>query len=64
MVIDESHVTMPQIRGMWKGDRTRKETLVEHGFRLPAAMDNRPLYHEEFEGKISQVIFMSATPAD
>ena len=64
MVIDESHVTMPQIRGMWKADRTRKETLVEHGFRLPAAMDNRPLYHEEFEGKISQVIFMSATPAD
>lgn len=64
MVIDESHVTMPQIRGMWKGDRTRKETLVEHGFRLPAAIDNRPLYHEEFEGKISQVVFMSATPAD
>ena len=64
MVIDESHVTMPQVRGMWKGDRTRKETLVEHGFRLPAAVDNRPLYHEEFEGKIGQVVFMSATPAD
>jgi len=64
MVIDESHVTMPQIRGMWKGDRTRKETLVDHGFRLPAAIDNRPLYHEEFEGKISQVVFMSATPSD
>ena len=64
MVIDESHVTMPQIRGMWKGDRTRKETLVEHGFRLPAAIDNRPLYHEEFEEKIKQVVFMSATPAD
>jgi excinuclease ABC subunit B len=64
MVIDESHVTMPQVRGMWKGDRTRKEMLVEHGFRLPAAVDNRPLYHEEFEGKISQVVFMSATPSD
>lgn len=64
MVIDESHVTMPQIRGMWKGDRTRKETLVEHGFRLPAAIDNRPLYHEEFEGKIDKVVFMSATPSD
>jgi excinuclease ABC subunit B len=64
MVIDESHVTMPQVRGMWKGDRTRKETLVEHGFRLPAALDNRPLYHEEFEGKISQVVFMSATPSE
>jgi excinuclease ABC subunit B len=64
MVIDESHVTMPQVRGMWKGDRTRKETLVEHGFRLPAALDNRPLYHEEFEGKINQVVFMSATPSD
>jgi excinuclease ABC subunit B len=64
MVIDESHVTMPQVRGMWKGDRTRKETLVDHGFRLPAALDNRPLYHEEFEGKINQVVFMSATPSD
>lgn len=64
MVIDESHVTMPQVRGMWKGDRTRKETLVDHGFRLPAAVDNRPLYHEEFEGKINQVVFMSATPSD
>ena len=64
MVIDESHVTMPQVRGMWKGDRTRKETLVEHGFRLPAAIDNRPLYHEEFEEMINQVVFMSATPSE
>ncbi len=64
MVIDESHVSVPQIRGMWNGDRSRKETLIEHGFRLPSALDNRPLYFEEFENKIQQVIFMSATPAD
>ncbi len=63
-VIDESHVTIPQVRAMWSGDRSRKTTLVEHGFRLPAALDNRPLDFEEFEKKIDQVIFMSATPAD
>ncbi|MCE2438695.1 MAG: excinuclease ABC subunit UvrB [Candidatus Latescibacteria bacterium] len=64
IVIDESHVTLPQIRGMWNADRSRKTTLVEHGFRLPAALDNRPLYFEEFEGKVNSAIFMSATPAD
>ena len=64
IVIDESHVTLPQIRGMWNADRSRKTTLVEHGFRLPAALDNRPLYFEEFEGKVNAAIFMSATPAD
>ena len=64
LIIDESHVTVPQVRGMWNGDRSRKETLIEHGFRLPSALDNRPLYFEEFEGKISQAICMSATPAD
>ena len=64
MVLDESHVTIPQVRGMWSADRARKEILVEHGFRLPAAIDNRPLHFEEFEGKIDQVIMMSATPAD
>ena len=64
VVLDESHVTIPQVRGMWHGDRSRKEVLIEHGFRLPAALDNRPLYFEEFEKKAKQVIFMSATPAD
>ncbi|HCR17848.1 MAG TPA: excinuclease ABC subunit B, partial [Candidatus Latescibacteria bacterium] len=64
IVVDESHVSVPQIRGMWNGDRSRKETLIEHGFRLPAALDNRPLYFEEFEGKVRQAIFMSATPSD
>ncbi len=64
IVLDESHVTIPQLRGMWNGDRSRKEVLIEHGFRLPAALDNRPLYFEEFEQKAKQVIFMSATPAD
>lgn len=64
IVIDESHVTLPQIRGMWNADRSRKSTLVEHGFRLPAALDNRPLYFEEFESKIKSAVFMSATPAD
>ncbi len=63
-VIDESHVTVPQIRGMYNGDRARKGTLVEYGFRLPSAMDNRPMKFEEFEGMLSQVIFVSATPAD
>ncbi|MDA0747708.1 MAG: excinuclease ABC subunit UvrB [bacterium] len=64
VVVDESHVTIPQVRGMWNGDRSRKETLIEHGFRLPAALDNRPLYFEEFENKLKHSIFMSATPAD
>jgi excinuclease ABC subunit B len=63
-VIDESHVTLPQLRGMYRGDRSRKETLVEHGFRLPSALDNRPLYFEEFVGVVGQVVCVSATPAD
>lgn len=64
LLIDESHVTTPQIRAMYAGDQSRKKTLVEHGFRLPSAMDNRPLKFEEWEGRISQVIFVSATPSD
>ena len=64
MVIDESHVMLPQIRGMFNGDRSRKETLVEYGFRLPSALDNRPLRFEEFEKIINQVIYVSATPGD
>ncbi|MBN2610981.1 MAG: excinuclease ABC subunit UvrB [Bacteroidales bacterium] len=64
MIIDESHVTIPQIRAMYGGDHSRKQTLVEYGFRLPAALDNRPLKFEEFEGKIGQTIYVSATPAD
>jgi len=63
-VIDESHVTIPQIRGMYNGDRSRKQTLVEYGFRLPSALDNRPMKYEEFENMLDQVIFVSATPAD
>ncbi|XEC95416.1 excinuclease ABC subunit UvrB [Paenibacillus tarimensis] len=62
IVIDESHVTLPQIRAMYNGDRARKEVLVDHGFRLPSAMDNRPLRFEEFEQKVSQIVFVSATP--
>jgi excinuclease ABC subunit B len=62
VIVDESHVTLPQIRGMYNGDRARKEVLVEHGFRLPSALDNRPLKFEEFEQKIKQAIFISATP--
>ena len=62
MVIDESHQTVPQVRGMWGGDRSRKETLVEYGFRLPSAIDNRPLSFTEFEGKMNQIIYVSATP--
>jgi excinuclease ABC subunit B len=62
LVVDESHVTVPQVRGMYHGDRSRKETLVEFGFRLPSALDNRPLTFEEFEGRIAQVLFVSATP--
>jgi excinuclease ABC subunit B len=64
LVIDESHVTVPQIRAMYGGDRSRKQTLVEYGFRLPSAMDNRPLKFDEFEALVSQTIFVSATPAD
>ncbi len=63
-IIDESHVTVPQIGGMYAGDRARKETLVEHGFRLPSAIDNRPLKFEEFEERVGQVIFTSATPGE
>lgn len=64
LVIDESHVTVPQVRAMYAGDRSRKTTLVDYGFRLPSAFDNRPLNFDEFEQKINQVIFVSATPAD
>ena len=63
-IIDESHVTVPQIRGMYEGDRSRKVTLVEHGFRLPSALDNRPLRFDEFEQRIPQYIYVSATPGD
>lgn len=64
MIIDESHVTIPQVRGMYNGDRARKETLVKFGFRLPSAFDNRPLKFDEFENHLSQVIFTSATPGE
>ncbi|MCM1157435.1 MAG: excinuclease ABC subunit UvrB [Bacteroidales bacterium] len=64
MIIDESHITVPQIRGMYAGDRARKQTLVDFGFRLPSAMDNRPLNFGEFESKVDQVMFVSATPSD
>jgi len=64
MIIDESHVTIPQLGGMYKGDRSRKETLVEYGFRLPSALDNRPLRFDEFERKMRRCVFVSATPAD
>jgi excinuclease ABC subunit B len=63
MVVDESHVTLPQVRGMFAGDHSRKTTLVEHGFRLPSALDNRPLRFDEWEKRVKQVLFMSATPA-
>jgi excinuclease ABC subunit B len=63
LVVDESHQTIPQVRAMWGGDRARKITLVDYGFRLPSAIDNRPLSFEEFEGKLGQVLFVSATPA-
>ncbi|WPZ18044.1 excinuclease ABC subunit UvrB [Geobacillus subterraneus] len=62
IIIDESHVTLPQLRGMYNGDRARKQVLVDHGFRLPSALDNRPLTFEEFEQKINQIIYVSATP--
>lgn len=64
LIVDESHVSLPQIRGMYNGDRARKETLVNYGFRLPSALDNRPMRFEEFENKINQVIYVSATPGD
>ena len=64
LVIDESHVTLPQVRAMYNGDRMRKQTLVDYGFRLPSALDNRPLKFEEFNNKINQVIYVSATPGD
>ena len=64
LVVDESHVTLPQVRGMYNGDRSRKESLVEYGFRLPSALDNRPLKYDEFEEKINQAIYISATPGD
>ncbi|MFH1429209.1 MAG: excinuclease ABC subunit UvrB [Candidatus Margulisiibacteriota bacterium] len=64
LILDESHVTVPQVRGMYAGDRARKNTLIEHGFRLPSARDNRPLNFEEFDQRINQVIYMSATPGD
>src|SRR5258707_15061245 len=64
LVLDESHMTVPQIRGMYNGDRARKETLVEYGFRLPSAMDNRPLKFEEFEEVMGNTIYTSATPAE
>jgi excinuclease ABC subunit B len=63
IIVDESHITLPQVRGMYAGDRSRKTTLVEYGFRLPSALDNRPLNFEEFESKISQIMFVSATPS-
>lgn len=61
-IIDESHATVPQIRGMFNGDRARKQTLVDYGFRLPSALDNRPLRFEEFESMQNQVVYVSATP--
>ncbi|MCU0442128.1 MAG: excinuclease ABC subunit UvrB [Bacteroidia bacterium] len=64
LVVDESHVTMPQLRAMYGGDRSRKENLVEYGFRLPSALDNRPLMFNEFEGMVGQTLYVSATPAD
>ncbi len=63
LMVDESHMTIPQVRGMWRGDRSRKDMLVEHGFRLPSAYDNRPLYFDEFEQQMGQTVFVSATPA-
>jgi len=64
LFIDESHIAVPQLYGMYKGDRSRKQTLVEHGFRLPSALDNRPLHFEEFKTRVNQVVYVSATPAD
>lgn len=64
LMVDESHMTMPQVRSMYNGDKARKQVLIDHGFRLPSALDNRPLKLEEFEGKLNQTLFVSATPAD
>jgi excinuclease ABC subunit B len=64
LMVDESHVSIPQVRAMYAGDRSRKTTLVEHGFRLPCALDNRPMKFDEWEAKINQVVFVSATPSD
>ncbi|WP_413539614.1 excinuclease ABC subunit UvrB [Aerococcus viridans] len=64
LMVDESHMTMPQVRGMYNGDKARKQVLIDHGFRLPSALDNRPLKLEEFEGKLNQTLYVSATPAD
>ena len=63
ILIDESHVTIPQLRAMYNGDRARKENLIEYGFRLPSALDNRPLKFEEFQERINQIVYVSATPA-
>ena len=63
IIVDESHITLPQVRGMYFGDRSRKKTLVDYGFRLPSALDNRPLNFEEFESHINQMMFVSATPS-
>jgi excinuclease ABC subunit B len=62
LIIDEAHQTIPQVRGMWHGDRSRKQNLIEYGFRLPSALDNRPLTFEEFENRVNQVVYVSATP--
>ena len=62
IIVDESHITIPQVRGMYAGDRSRKQTLVDYGFRLPSALDNRPLNFEEFESKIDQMLCVSDTP--
>src|SRR5690606_4868553 len=62
--VDESHVSIPQVRGMYLGDRSRKQNLVEFGFSLPSALDNRPLFFEEFEGLLDRTVFVSATPSD
>ena len=64
LIVDESHVSLPQVRGMHKGDFSRKTTLVDYGFRLPSAIDNRPLNFKEFKGKTSQIVYLSATPGD
>ena len=61
LLVDESHVTAPQVRAMYEGDRSRKQTLVEHGFRLPCALDNRPLKFDEWEGRMNMAIYVSAT---
>jgi excinuclease ABC subunit B len=62
MIVDESHMTIPQVRGMYNTDRSRKNTLVDYGFRLPSALDNRPLNFDEFRSKLDKVIYVSATP--